>query len=112
MISYSHICRLSSELQTNYPHRIFFSKERLYDIFMVTTLQSFAALTISCINFFFVAMIKYHDQRQLIEEKTYLNFQFQETESSMARKAWNVGSSRKAAGHIESLDRNQKENRK
>lgn len=111
MISYSHICRLLSELQINYPHRIFFSKERLYDIFMVTTLQSFAALTISCINFFFVAMIKYHDQRQLIEERTSLGFQFQETESSMARKAWNVGSSRKAAGHIGSLDRNQ-ENRK
>lgn len=78
---------------------------------MVTTLQSFVALTISCINFFFVAMIKYHDQRQLIEERTSLGFQFQETESSMARKAWDVGSSRKAAGHIGSLDRNQ-ENRK
>lgn len=56
-------------------------------------------------------MIKYHDQRQLIEERTSLGFQFQETESSMARKAWDVGSSRKAAGHIGSLDRNQ-ENRK
>lgn len=80
MVSYSHICRLLSELQINYPHRIFFQQgETLYDIFMVTTLQSFAALTISCINFFCVAMIKYHDQRQLIEEKTYLGFQFQET---------------------------------
>lgn len=79
---------------------------------MVTTFQSFAALKISCINFFFVAMIKYHDQRQLIEERAYLRFQFQETESSMARKAWNGGSSRKVASHIESLDRNQKDNRK
>lgn len=79
---------------------------------MVTTLKSFAALKISCINFFLFAMIKYHDQRQLIEERADLGFQFQETESSMARKAWTGGSSRKVTGHIESLDRNQKDNRK